>query len=229
MTLAKEEASAERVRESMRDAASPDGPDPRAQRCVVCGATEAKAKPAKTGREKLMQCGRCKTPRYCSPACQRAHWKAGHKGVCKTLAAQRDAEVARRQALAEEQEALLEVWASTMPARLTSPGQSARQTMARMQFDSDFFDGLDAEVGDWGTVMRHVRAQSSTVRVDHGDRGLEPGDRVRIRAGNGVKPRLVGKLGVLIEPLPGGRWGLELVGKRGGHSIKADNLEVVPP
>ena len=135
----------------------------------------------------------------------------------------------QRQALAEEQEALLEAWAATMPARLTSPGQSARQTMARMHFDYDFFDGLGLQVGDWGTVMQHLRAQSSTVRVDHGDRGMEPGDRVRIRAGNGVKPRLVGKLGVLIEPLPGGRWGLELVGKPGGHSILADNLEVIDP
>lgn len=32
----------------------------------------------------LEQCSRCKVPVYCSPACQRVHWKqGGHKAVCK--------------------------------------------------------------------------------------------------------------------------------------------------
>ena len=30
----------------------------------------------------LLMCGRCKNVRYCSPACQRAHWKE-HKADCK--------------------------------------------------------------------------------------------------------------------------------------------------
>ena len=30
----------------------------------------------------LKKCGRCRTALYCGSACQKAHWKAGHKGVC---------------------------------------------------------------------------------------------------------------------------------------------------
>ena len=28
------------------------------------------------------RCARCKVVHYCGPACQRAHWKAGHKRTC---------------------------------------------------------------------------------------------------------------------------------------------------
>jgi hypothetical protein len=48
------------------------------------------------GREaegKLTQkCGQCRSVRYCSRACSVADWRAGHKRVCKALAAARDAE-----------------------------------------------------------------------------------------------------------------------------------------
>jgi len=30
-------------------------------------------------------CGGCRTARYCSAACQKAHWKEWHKPVCKSL------------------------------------------------------------------------------------------------------------------------------------------------
>mmetsp|Transcript_99958 Transcript_99958/g.182327 ORF Transcript_99958/g.182327 Transcript_99958/m.182327 type:complete len:512 (-) Transcript_99958:272-1807(-) len=39
--------------------------------CAQCGTSGAPA-----------SCGRCKAVSYCGPACQRAHWKAGHKSVC---------------------------------------------------------------------------------------------------------------------------------------------------
>jgi hypothetical protein len=30
-----------------------------------------------------LQCSRCKVVRYCDPACQKTHWKAGgHKAAC---------------------------------------------------------------------------------------------------------------------------------------------------
>jgi hypothetical protein len=38
-----------------------------------------------TGKAKV--CGGCKHVRMCSAECQRQHWKAGHKIICKALAA----------------------------------------------------------------------------------------------------------------------------------------------
>jgi hypothetical protein len=38
-------------------------------------------------RGKAKVCGGCKLVRMCSAECQRQHWKAGHKKVCKALAA----------------------------------------------------------------------------------------------------------------------------------------------
>ena len=35
----------------------------------------------------LRLCGRCRSVRYCSAACQAAHWRAGHKDVCTCVAA----------------------------------------------------------------------------------------------------------------------------------------------
>jgi hypothetical protein len=37
------------------------------------------------------RCGQCRSVRYCSRACSVADWRAGHKRVCKALAAARDA------------------------------------------------------------------------------------------------------------------------------------------
>ena len=49
---------------------------------------------AMEGREaegKLTQkCGQCRSVRYCSRACSVEDWRAGHKRVCKALAAARD-------------------------------------------------------------------------------------------------------------------------------------------
>eukprot|EP00747_Dinoflagellata_sp_TGD_P206931 gnl/TRDRNA2_/TRDRNA2_80561_c0_seq1.p1 gnl/TRDRNA2_/TRDRNA2_80561_c0~~gnl/TRDRNA2_/TRDRNA2_80561_c0_seq1.p1 ORF type:complete len:177 (+),score=40.55 gnl/TRDRNA2_/TRDRNA2_80561_c0_seq1:40-570(+) len=39
--------------------------------CAHCGAKGAQKR-----------CGRCKAVGYCSEACQRSHWTAGHKAVC---------------------------------------------------------------------------------------------------------------------------------------------------
>jgi hypothetical protein len=36
---------------------------------------------------KIQSCAGCRGARYCSAACQRAHWKAGHKEVCKAAQA----------------------------------------------------------------------------------------------------------------------------------------------
>ncbi len=35
----------------------------------------------------LKHCGGCRVVRYCGAACQRAHWREGHKGECRELAA----------------------------------------------------------------------------------------------------------------------------------------------
>lgn len=55
--------------------------------CAACGAPGAKSK-----------CAGCFVMRYCGRACQRSHWKAGHKGECATVKAQAD--TARREAKA---------------------------------------------------------------------------------------------------------------------------------
>jgi hypothetical protein len=38
---------------------------------------------------KLLKCSACGCVSYCCSACQKADWKAGHKQVCKELAASR--------------------------------------------------------------------------------------------------------------------------------------------
>jgi hypothetical protein len=30
----------------------------------------------------MKRCGQCRVPRYCGAACQKKHWKAGHKTEC---------------------------------------------------------------------------------------------------------------------------------------------------
>eukprot|EP00878_Enallax_costatus_P009346 GHUV01009768.1.p1 GENE.GHUV01009768.1~~GHUV01009768.1.p1 ORF type:complete len:387 (+),score=74.62 GHUV01009768.1:293-1453(+) len=44
--------------------------------CLECGKEE-------TDDQKLLKCATCKTARYCSKECQKAHWRNGHKQVCK--------------------------------------------------------------------------------------------------------------------------------------------------
>ena len=39
------------------------------------------------GERKLKKCQQCLASRYCSPECQKADWRAGHKRVCTLLAA----------------------------------------------------------------------------------------------------------------------------------------------
>ncbi|KAF6256113.1 hypothetical protein COO60DRAFT_1531023 [Scenedesmus sp. NREL 46B-D3] len=41
---------------------------------------------AKLGELALGQrCSGCRAARYCSRDCQAAHWRAGHRGVCKRI------------------------------------------------------------------------------------------------------------------------------------------------
>ena len=50
----------------------------RMRRCHnLSGATEAGLR--------LQLCSGCNTARYCSQACQRLAWRAGHKGACRRL------------------------------------------------------------------------------------------------------------------------------------------------
>ncbi|XP_062566982.1 uncharacterized protein LOC134229280 [Saccostrea cucullata] len=35
-----------------------------------------------TEKEKFLYCGKCRLSRYCSPECQKEHWKQGHKEMC---------------------------------------------------------------------------------------------------------------------------------------------------
>ena len=45
----------------------------------------------RSGEEaELKRCSRCKAVHYCSPACQVAHWKAGHKKQCAQLKSARE-------------------------------------------------------------------------------------------------------------------------------------------
>lgn len=45
--------------------------------CAACGQLPA------TGGQRLKRCDRCLSRWYCSAACQRADWRAGHKAVCR--------------------------------------------------------------------------------------------------------------------------------------------------
>ena len=48
--------------------------------CAHCGKVPGPADPG------LQLCGRCRGARYCSPECQRAAWKGGHKQACQAPA-----------------------------------------------------------------------------------------------------------------------------------------------
>jgi hypothetical protein len=43
--------------------------------CDYCGSAEE-------SEHKLQACSQCRLVAYCSKACQRAHWKNGHKQAC---------------------------------------------------------------------------------------------------------------------------------------------------
>jgi len=49
------------------------------RQCSCCG--QMLASHGKNG--KLLSCGTCKTTHYCDRACQKRHWKHGHKSVCR--------------------------------------------------------------------------------------------------------------------------------------------------
>lgn len=55
-----------------------------AKLCHACAKPEARG-------SKLLRCGACGVSSYCSAACQKADWKAGHKGACKALGESRAA------------------------------------------------------------------------------------------------------------------------------------------
>lgn len=48
--------------------------------CLACAVCNRSAEAVSLSA--LLMCGRCRSVAYCSPACQRAHWKAGHKTAC---------------------------------------------------------------------------------------------------------------------------------------------------
>jgi len=53
---------------------------PRARRCGnLSGASEAGLR--------TQVCSGCNVARYCSTACQKAAWRAGHRGACQRLQA----------------------------------------------------------------------------------------------------------------------------------------------
>ncbi|KAG2427727.1 hypothetical protein HXX76_012052 [Chlamydomonas incerta] len=62
-------------------AAASARPEPGIKVCARCGAA------AGAGGTRLRKCSRCQAVRYCSEACQTAHWAAGHERECKQLAA----------------------------------------------------------------------------------------------------------------------------------------------
>ena len=49
----------------------------RRRQCAMCKSVVKLAAPA------LLVCDRCHGPRYCGPACQRAHWALGHRAECQ--------------------------------------------------------------------------------------------------------------------------------------------------
>jgi hypothetical protein len=51
------------------------------------------------GEMKTQVCAACRGARYCSAACQRAHWRAGHKEVCKAVQAATKAAAAADEAV----------------------------------------------------------------------------------------------------------------------------------
>jgi len=62
--------------------------DPTRQ-CSCCGQILA----INSIKGKLLSCGTCKTTHYCDRACQKRHWKNGHKSVCRPAEGKQGMEV----------------------------------------------------------------------------------------------------------------------------------------
>ena len=52
------------------------------------------------GLASTVKCGGCREARYCTRACQKAHWRE-HKLLCQQIQAKRDKKAARRRELGE--------------------------------------------------------------------------------------------------------------------------------
>jgi hypothetical protein len=59
---------------------------------VLCAATAGLTRADARALFRAQRCSRCMIARYCSAECQGADWAAGHKSVCRALAAEREAE-----------------------------------------------------------------------------------------------------------------------------------------
>ena len=59
-------------------------------KCGGCGKLRAESK-------SKMECPRCRSVRYCNRACQKIHWKNGHKEMCSFLSAKKDIKAQEKQ------------------------------------------------------------------------------------------------------------------------------------
>jgi len=57
-----------------------DGTQKQAKMCARCGKTNTEVE-ATSG--KMIRCGRCRAARYCGRACQKLHWREGHREACQ--------------------------------------------------------------------------------------------------------------------------------------------------
>ncbi len=55
--------------------------------CLTCTRRCHNLSGASEAGLRLRLCSGCNTARYCSEACQRVAWRAGHKGACRRLRA----------------------------------------------------------------------------------------------------------------------------------------------
>ena len=70
-------------------------PPPLERTCANCGTR---------GTTGFLQCGKCKTAKYCSRTCQREHWERSHKSECTRVAEHPQGEGDRDAAAAVEEE-----------------------------------------------------------------------------------------------------------------------------
>ena len=131
--------------------------------CGMCGASAGSG-----GGAQLLFCAACRGAAYCGPACQRAHWKAGHKQACRaTVAAQQAAAAAAAEPEPElESEGLVCVECRVQKSLADYSNKARRRK--------------------WGKLHRARRALPEPRR---GDRGLHHRPR---RGGGGRRPRADG-------------------------------------